>query len=47
MEAPLPNGLGNERRETEGRRTMEAMGTKSDTFEAVAWEACLFRKEDF
>jgi len=26
---------------------MEATVTKPDTFEAVAWEACLLRKEDF
>jgi len=26
---------------------MEATVTKPDTFEAVAWEACLLRQEDF
>jgi hypothetical protein len=26
---------------------MEATVTQPNTFEAVAWEACLFRKEDF
>jgi len=44
----LPNGLGNERTVRLFRKkNMEATATKPNTFEAGAWEACLFRKEDF